>query len=109
MDDKAFSNLWKYAQEVSDKESYVADFADSIRPYIRTEEKRKEYLGKVWDVAHTPIRDLITQAGYNQSTFARRFCVPLRTVQGWCSDSCSASRGCPPYVKLGFARQLGML
>lgn len=40
------------------------------------------------------IPDLIKKYGMTQTGFARRFNIPLRTVQGWCIGE----RTCPPYV-----------
>ena len=108
MNDKDFQALWSTALDSEDREKYI-DENEKILVGVYGKTKRREYLGQVWDVAHMTIRDLIEKAGYNQSSFARRFCVPLRTVQNWCTDSGSAGRDCPPYIKLGFARQLNMI
>lgn len=105
MNDKDFQVLWASAFGYDDRESYITGNEEVLTKAFRTPAKRQEYLGKIWDVAHISIRDLITQAGLNQSSFSRRFCVPLRTVQNWCTDV----NTCPPYVKLAFARQLDML
>ena len=32
----------------------------------------------------TTIRDILANYGYTQSSLARRFGIPLRTVQNWC-------------------------
>ena len=109
MNDKDFQVLWATAFGYEDRETYITENEEALTKTFRTSAKRKEELGKIWDVAHMSILDLIGKAGYNQSSFARHFCIPLRTVQGWCSDSKSAGRECPPWAKLGFARQLNML
>lgn len=43
------------------------------------------------------IRNLIDQYGLSQTGFARRFNIPLRNVQHWCSLG-NDRRDCPNYV-----------
>lgn len=105
MDDTTFQALWATAHGFDNREAYITENEEALAKVIRGKEKREEQLGKMWDVAHMTIRELIEKAGYNQSSFARHFCVPLRTVQDWCRKP----EACTPWVKLGFARQLGML
>ena len=104
MNDKDFQELWATAFGYEDREKYIDENEDALVGQL-SKTKRREYLGQIWDVAHMTIRDLIEKAGYNQSSFARHFCIPLRTVQDWCRKP----EICTPWVKLGFARQLGML
>ena len=105
VDDKDFQMLWSTAFECEDKDRYITDNEAILGKAFRTQDKRQEYLGKIWDVAHLSIRELIDKTGYNQTSFARHFCIPHRTVQNWCNSV----NTCPPWVKLGLARQLGML
>ena len=104
MSDKDFQALWAAALESEDKEKYINE-NETVLVGLYGKTKRREYLGQLWDVAHMTIRELIEKAGYNQSSFARHFCIPLRTVQDWCRKP----EICTPWVKLGFARQLNML
>lgn len=46
------------------------------------------------DVTSRTIPELIKKYGMTQTGFARRFNIPLRTVQDWCGGR----RECPPYV-----------
>lgn len=109
MTDAAFQTLWNAALEADDCEAYVAEYETD--PGLKNYKivQRKEKLEKIWTVAHTPIKDMIAQVGLNQSSFGRLFCVPLRTVQGWCSSAEKASRGCPDYFRLAVARHFNLL
>lgn len=42
----------------------------------------------------TEIKEIIAAGGLTQTEFAKRFGIPLRTVQGWCLGE----RTPPPYV-----------
>ena len=46
------------------------------------------------DTKPTTIQDILTTYGYTQSSLARRFGIPLRTVQNWCGGINTP----PPYV-----------
>ena len=50
-------------------------------------------------------RELISAAGLNQSTFSRRFGIPIRTVQEWCGGR----RQMPEYLKFMAAELLGLM
>ena len=109
MDDKTFSVLWQNALEYNDQAKYVYAFVSATKVHFDSEAECREYLTKIWHVAHLSVRDMIEEAGYNQSSFARHFCIPLRTVQTWCSNSPKEYRECASWAKLSFARQLNML
>lgn len=59
-------------------------------------------------VADADFRKFLALAGLNQSQCARRFAIPLRTVQSWCGSG-AAARECPPYVRLMIAECLGLI
>lgn len=44
------------------------------------------------------IGELIKQYGYTKAEFSRKFKIPYRTVQNWCSEG-SCHRNCPDYIK----------
>ena len=64
-----------------------------------------EQLKRIYTLYHMSLKDMIYEAGYNQSTFAIRFCVPLRTVQHWCNGD----RECPLYFKMAVAEIMHIL
>ena len=65
----------------------------------------KERLSIIWDLAHLPMRDLISRTGMSQTAFARCAGIPLRTVQNWCAGS----RDCPAYVRFLLAEHYNLL
>ena len=65
----------------------------------------KERLSIIWDLAHLPMRDLISRTGMSQTAFARCAGIPLRTVQNWCAGS----RDCPAYVRFLLAEHYKLL
>ena len=107
MKDKLFNKLWKDAISQPSKELYLneygyPDWFDEISP---NPSEVMDILGKIHDVAHMSMRDIIKAVGLSQTSFADKFCVPLRTVQGWCIGE----RKCPDYFRLAVCRQLGIL
>lgn len=50
--------------------------------------------GSAADSAPCTVPELLKKHGMTQTGFARRFNIPLRTVQHWCLGE----RSCPPYV-----------
>lgn len=111
MDDKTFQQLWTLALELTDKGKYVEAMTPTLAATgaFDSIKKCENYLKKVWVAANTPMRDIVKQHGFTQVSFAQHFCVTLRTVQGWCSDTASNKRNCPSYVRLLIVKQLGML
>ena len=62
-------------------------------------------LTNIWEIAHMSIADMIAAANLNQTSFSRRFCMPLRTVQAWALGE----RECPIYTRLMIADLLGLI
>lgn len=62
-------------------------------------------LTNIWEISHMSIADVISASGLSQTAFARRFLIPLRTVQAWALGE----RECPIYTKLMIADLLGLI
>ncbi len=107
MTDKLFYSLWLDAIEQPDVDMYIGEYGyPNWFDDISTDaDEVVKILKNIHHVAHISIRTLISESGLNQSSFARRFCIPLRTVQDWCGER----RECPPYIKLMAAEILGVL
>lgn len=90
--------LYSEARNYTDPYAYVSALAlssawgDAEDADIPAE--RIALLRRIWDDTHCTVRELIERYGLTQSAFARRFNIPLRTVQGWCLGE----RDCPPYL-----------
>ena len=65
----------------------------------------KARLSTIWDLAHLPMRELVTRTGLSQTAFAKQAGIPHRTVQGWCLGE----RDCPTYVRFLLAEHFGLL
>lgn len=64
-----------------------------------------EQLRVMWHVARDPFKDFLRSMGLTQTQCSARFCIPLRTVQGWALGE----RTPPPYVRLMMAEAVGIL
>ena len=62
-------------------------------------------LGSIWGACHRSVRDIVAAAGMTQRAFAERFCIPLRTVEDWCTGK----RECAVYLRLMMQECLGIL
>lgn len=65
----------------------------------------KERLSTIWDLAHLPMRELVSRTGLSQTAFAKQAGVPRRTVQDWCGEK----RACPTYVRFLLAEHYNLL
>ena len=62
-------------------------------------------LANIHCVANTSFRGFLKEIKLTQTECARRFAIPLRTVQNWATDT----RPCPEYVKLMIAEIMGLI
>lgn len=101
------NTLYTEARNYTDRDAYISDLAlSSIWGDAEDAEipaDRLALLGRIYDATHTTIRELIAAHHMTQTDFARFFCIPLRTVQGWCTGE----RNCPAYVVTMAAEILG--
>lgn len=106
MTDKLFKKLWNDALGQENKELYQSEYGypDWFGEISQYPSEVMDILGKIHDVAHMSMREIIKTAGLSQTSFADKFCVPLRTVQSWCIGE----RKCPDYFRLAVCRQLGI-
>ena len=93
----------------ADRDSYISDLAlssiweDDESTEIQPE--RIAALGSIWGACHRSVRDIVASAGMTQRAFAERFCIPLRTVEDWCTGK----RECAVYLRLMMQECLGIL
>lgn len=93
----------------TDRDAYISDLArstiwgdaqDADIPTTRLEE-----LGQIWDAAHRSVRQILADAGLSQIQFAKRFLIPLRTVENWCGER----HACTIYDRMMFQQLMGLL
>lgn len=109
MNDAIFSNLWGEALTAVDRDAYVSDWSISSiwgdDPNDDVPQDRIDYLSRLWDAAHMSVKDICKAAGLTQRQLAAQFCIPLRTVENWCTSS----RKCPDYTRLMLIQLLGII
>lgn len=62
-------------------------------------------LRSIYTAAHRTIREIVEASGLSQAAFSRRYCIPKRTVENWCSGV----NDCPLYTRLLLQESLGLL
>ena len=64
-----------------------------------------EISGLITSICVGPFKDLLRKGGYSQAKFAKRFRIPLRSVEDWASGRTV----CRIYLRLMFAELMGLL
>jgi len=59
---------------------------------------------KLWDLLTMDMRELVARSGKDMAKFARRYCIPYRTLQAWCDGT----NECPVYIKLLIGESMSM-
>ena len=112
MDDKDIEYAVKTYQKKSRAEAYrYEDFLADIQAYIRTRPMPYNLYDpfslqaeamRLWNVLGKTMRDIVAESSLDMAKFARRFCIPYRTLQAWCDGT----NPCPIYIKLMIAEIL---
>lgn len=103
-----FREIVMSAQEEPDLQHFLVAYGLPLwifEEVTDSEDEAIEMITTIYHIAHMTPRELIAAAGLNQSTFSRRFGIPLRTVQDWCGGR----RTMPDYLKFMAAEILGLL
>ena len=109
--DKQICTLYTEAPHYQDPNAYVADMLtsslllDLAVPDQESPVELGDGLHTLWHVVNAPFAVLLQRMGLTQTECAMRFCIPLRTVQGWAGETRSA----PPYVRLMMAELMGIV
>ena len=107
MTDKLFNKIWKDALEQPNKELYMAEYGypDWFDEISQDPQEISDILGNIHEVAHMTLKEIIKRAGLTQAAFSVKFCIPIRTVEDWCSGK----NKCRDYDRLMFCKILGIL
>lgn len=109
MTDKQIYQAFGEAVNYTDQDAFASDVALSMlepdKPDQEVDLELFEQLRVLWHVANDPFKGLLERMGLNQSQCSRRFCIPLRTIQGWAGETRSA----PHYVLLMMAELSGIV
>lgn len=94
------------AANYKDMDAYVSDLAlSSIWEDDNLPDSRRQALRSVYAATDRSVREIVSAAGMTQAAFAEAFCIPLRTVENWCTGC----RECPLYTRLMIQKCLGLL
>lgn len=94
------------AANYKDMDAYVSDLElSSIWEDDNLTASRRQALRSVYAATNRSIREIVSAAGMTQAAFAEAFCIPLRTVENWCTGC----RECPLYTRLMMQKCLGLL
>lgn len=108
MTDKLFQLIWQDAQQITDIDAFVSDWALSgallpdgadIDPVL------VERLQMLWHIANDPFALILKLMDMTQTQAAVRFCIPLRTIQDWHGER----RKIPPYIRLFMAESTDLM
>lgn len=111
MTSKLFYRLWQDALEQPDLEMYIGEFGfpeyfDEVGDNV---EEVAKILSSIHRVAHITIPEIISESSMTKREFSEKFCIPLKTIEGWAAKSGTYARKCPDWVRLMFCRELGIL
>lgn len=104
---KLFNKLWLDALDQPDKDLYIGEYGypDWFDEISADAGEIISTLESVHDVAHMTVPEIQKRFGLGNAAFARRFCIPLRTLENWIYDKTD----CPDYIRLMMARELGIM
>lgn len=109
MTDKKIYHMYGEASNYTDPDAFASDAALSLLdpddPHQEVDVVLFEQLRILWHIANDPFKALLKRMGLNQVQCSARFCIPLRTIQGWAGETRSA----PPYVRLMMAEAVDVL
>lgn len=107
MNNKQFNIIWREALKSPDgyREVFISDWTSgSIFEEDEDLSSLSEDVAKIWDIAHTSVKEIRAKTGLSQIKFCERFCIPRRTLEDW-------ERGiskCPDYTRLMLVQLVGL-
>lgn len=105
---KRFQQVVHSAEEQPDQAVFLAEYGLPewiLDEVTDNEEQAVELIAAIHAATHMTAAQLVKASGLNQTKFAARFMIPLRTVQNWCGGQ----REMPTYTKFMAAELLGLL
>ena len=106
MTDKDIAYAVKYYQEKTktggcNKEEFIYKLKKNASSYNPLSSAQSS----LWNVINMDMKEIVQRSGKDMAKFARRFCIPYRTLQAWCDKS----NECPIYIKLMICEIMGLL
>lgn len=111
--DRIFYKLWKAAENNVKIYEYIDSFTSPLSDnYIEFRKKCKldelqviKMLEKIYIAAHLSVKDIIDASGKRKADIGYMFCIPIRTLEDWCSGK----NKCPSYARLMMIKKFDLL
>lgn len=111
--DRIFYKLWKAADNEMKIYEYIDSFTsplsneyiDFYKKYKLDELQTINMLENIYKATHLSMREIIDASGQKRADIGYIFCIPIRTLEDWCSEK----NKCPSYVRLMMIRKFGLL
>ena len=111
--DRIFYRLWKAADSDIKIYEYIDSFTSPLsNTYIDFRKKYKldelqviKMLDNIYRAAHLNVREIIDASGKKKADIGYIFCIPIRTLEDWCSGK----NKCPSYARLMMIRKFELL
>lgn len=111
--DRIFYKLWKAAEEDVKVYEYIDKFTSPLSDeYINFRKKYNlgelqvmDMLENIYNAAHLSMADIIAASGRRKADIGYIFCIPIRTLEDWCSGKNKS----PSYVRLMMIRKFNLL
>lgn len=109
MTDAQFAACVREAPAYDDIDAYISDLALSSiwgdAEFADIPAARIDQLRAIYAAVNRPVCAIVTASGLSQAAFAKRYCIPRRTVEDWCRGIAQ----CPLYTRLLLQRVEGLL
>lgn len=111
--DRVFYKLWKAADSNIKIYDYIDIFVSPLsagridfrRKYKMNELQIINMLENIYNAAHLTVKEIINLSGKRKADIGYIFCIPIRTIEDWCSGK----NKCPAYIRLMMIRKFGLL
>lgn len=107
MTDKQIHRYFAETTAYADPDAFASDVSLSLLdpedPDQQIDMAVFDQLRTLWHIINDPFKVFLASLGLTQTQCATRFCIPLRTVQGWALGE----RACPSYIRLMMAELCG--
>ena len=107
MNDSTFYRLWLDALGQDSLDLYIAEYGypDWFDEISSDANEIAKTLTSIHTAAHTSINSLVKESGLSKAAFARRYCIPIRTLEDWCAGKAK----CADYIRLFIIKDMGLL
>lgn len=101
--DKQFGRMFSDANNVNDRDAFISNWSLSGIWGDNIPAERIDAAGRIWDLAHITINDIVAASGLSIADFAASYAIPYSTLQHWRSGV----NTCPVYLRLLLIRSIG--